>query len=188
MDRTALIPELLELFRQHGYEGVSIAHVSKATGLGKSSLYHHFPQGKEQMAMEVLAYINAGVKEFFIAPLQSDMTPAAKLEKMAENISAFYDEGRKSCIVDGLTLGDASAPFHKAIGECLEAWMDAIVDVAIEAGINKTIARERAENVLIAIEGSLVVARAMGNTAVFKRVVQTIPSLVLNGGNQFPLR
>lgn len=62
MAKEDLIPDLLELFRQQGYDGVSIAYISKSTGLGKSSLYHHFPEGKEQMAAEVLRYIQTAVK------------------------------------------------------------------------------------------------------------------------------
>jgi TetR/AcrR family transcriptional repressor of lmrAB and yxaGH operons len=54
MSRQTIVPELLELFRKFGYDGVTIARISEATGLGKASLYHHFPQGKEQMAREVL--------------------------------------------------------------------------------------------------------------------------------------
>ncbi len=63
MSRQAIVPELLELFRKSGYDGVNIARISEATGLGKASLYHQFPQGKEQMAREVLSFVDQAVND-----------------------------------------------------------------------------------------------------------------------------
>ncbi len=181
MEKVELIPELLELFRQQGYEGVSIAHVSKATGLGKSSLYHHFPDGKEQMAKEVLDYIHSAVKQNFVAPLRAEGEPREKLTEMAKVVEGFYDSGRKGCLIDGLTLGEASATFQQQVAQSLEAWIQAIADVAVEAGISKKLARERAEGSLIAIQGGLVVSRALRDYQIFKRVAKSLPRLVLDG-------
>ena len=181
MEKVELMPELLELFRQQGYEGVSIAHVSKATGLGKSSLYHHFPNGKEQMAKEVLEYIHSALKQNFLAPLKAEGEPREKLAQMAQVVESFYDCGRKGCLIDGLTIGEASDPFQIQVAQLLEAWIDAIAAVAIEAGLNKKLARERAESALIAIQGGLVVARALRNYQIFKRVAKNLPSLILEG-------
>jgi AcrR family transcriptional regulator len=44
------VPILLKLFRQFGYDGVTLSKISQATGLGKASLYHYFPGGKAEMA------------------------------------------------------------------------------------------------------------------------------------------
>lgn len=56
-----------------------------------------------------------------------------------------------------------------------------MADVACEAGVPKKRARERAENALNAIQGGLIVARALGNYHLFKRVARAIPELVLDG-------
>ena len=52
--KAEIVDRLFVVFQDHGYEGASLADLSRATGLGKSSLYHHFPGGKEQMAEAVL--------------------------------------------------------------------------------------------------------------------------------------
>ena len=49
MSRETHLPTLFQLFRQHGYDGVSLAKIAAATELGKASLYHHFPGGKAEM-------------------------------------------------------------------------------------------------------------------------------------------
>jgi TetR/AcrR family transcriptional repressor of lmrAB and yxaGH operons len=181
MERTELISELFELFREQGYEGVSIATVSKATGLGKSSLYHHFPNGKEQMVNEVLEYIESAVRKYFIEPLKESGTPEEKLTRMSKNVESFYDGGKKNCIVDGLTLGEASTPFQPVVARCVDAWISAMTDVAVKAGLSKKLARERAEGALTAIEGSLIVSRTLRNNQIFRREVRNLPRLILKG-------
>lgn len=52
-EKAQIVGRLFIVFRDHGYEGASLADLSRATKLGKSSLYHHFPRGKEQMAEAV---------------------------------------------------------------------------------------------------------------------------------------
>ena len=49
-----VVARLMKVFRREGYEGASLSRLSEATGLGRSSLYHHFPRGKEDMAAAVL--------------------------------------------------------------------------------------------------------------------------------------
>src|SRR5687767_7960924 len=48
-----LLERLTGVFRRHGYDGASLSVIAAATGLQRSSLYHRFPGGKEQMAAEV---------------------------------------------------------------------------------------------------------------------------------------
>ena len=57
-DRDRLLGIVAEVFREHGYEGASLSLIGEATGLGKGSLYHFFPSGKEEMAGAVIAHIN----------------------------------------------------------------------------------------------------------------------------------
>ncbi|MFD2271320.1 TetR/AcrR family transcriptional regulator [Undibacterium arcticum] len=49
-----MVDSIISVFRSEGYEGASLAKLSEATGLGRSSLYHHFPMGKEDMANAAL--------------------------------------------------------------------------------------------------------------------------------------
>ena len=50
LPREEVVDRLTRVFRREGYDGASLARLSEATGLGRSSLYHHFPRGKEDMA------------------------------------------------------------------------------------------------------------------------------------------
>ncbi|MGE8721974.1 TetR/AcrR family transcriptional regulator [Leptospira terpstrae] len=48
-EKVDLVPKLLELFCNHGIDGVSIRMVGETTGLGKGSIYYFFPSGKSDM-------------------------------------------------------------------------------------------------------------------------------------------
>ncbi|GAY11436.1 helix-turn-helix domain-containing protein [Pseudonocardia sp. N23] len=45
-----LIDVLVSVFRDKGFDGTAIADLAAATGLQGASLYHRFPDGKEEMA------------------------------------------------------------------------------------------------------------------------------------------
>jgi AcrR family transcriptional regulator len=47
-DREALLAVAAEVFTERGYDGTSMEHLSQASGLSKSSIYHHV-EGKEQL-------------------------------------------------------------------------------------------------------------------------------------------
>ena len=46
-ERADVLPVLVEVFREHGYDGTSLSVIGERTGLGKGSLYNFFPGGKD---------------------------------------------------------------------------------------------------------------------------------------------
>lgn len=58
-ERADVIPLIAEVFREFGFEGTSLSRITEKTALGKGSLYHFFPGGKEEMAGAVLAHVDA---------------------------------------------------------------------------------------------------------------------------------
>ena len=66
-----IVDRLFAVFRDRGFEGASLADLSRATGLGKSSLYHHFPEGKEQMAQAVLERATAVIDSEILGAAQA---------------------------------------------------------------------------------------------------------------------
>ncbi|MEH7236663.1 TetR/AcrR family transcriptional regulator [Bacillus sp. JJ1562] len=59
MDTKALIIEIAtKLFQQKGYIGVGLSEILKACNISKGSLYHHFPNGKEELLIACLQELN----------------------------------------------------------------------------------------------------------------------------------
>jgi AcrR family transcriptional regulator len=179
MSKEEAIAQLLKVFRQYGYEGATLARLSKATGLGKASLYHHFPNGKEEMAAAVLNYIDDWTATKILAPLQGSSAPVDRIRAMCKSVDEFYHRGQQACLFAVLSLGDARDLFHAHIKQALQVWIDALAQVLIEAGIERSLARQRAEDAILQIQGALVLVRGLDDTAPFERVLQRLPNDLL---------
>src|SRR5690606_10181745 len=139
--RDEVVTRVMEVVRRQGYCGASLAELSKATGLGKSSLYHYFPDGKEDMVGAVLAYLEATLEETVFAPLREPGAPVARLRRMNQALAAFYREGREACLLASLGVGDESKPFHPLVRQIFRAWIDAIASALRDGGLSRSAAR-----------------------------------------------
>lgn len=177
-----LMDRLSAVFRDVGYEGATLTILSEATGLKKASLYHRFPQGKEQMAREVLEHAGAWLKAQILAPLAGGAAPRQRIAEMIEKLDAFYSGGEQACLLNMLSSARIhEGPFTPLIRQIFEAWVDALSAVLIDAGFDDETARARAERAVILLQGSLVYSRGMGTTRPFRAFLQTFPDELLGG-------
>ena len=170
----ALLDGLVRVFQAYGYEGASVKLLAEATGLGRASLYHRFPGGKEEMALAALGRVDAVFGGYVLAPLGEAGEPAARVRRMSDRMLEFYDMGRKSCLLDTLSMGGEEA-LQRSIKDSFAALHEALGRIAHEAGASPAAARKRAERAVIELQGALVWARASGDTEPFERVMKSLP-------------
>jgi TetR/AcrR family transcriptional regulator, lmrAB and yxaGH operons repressor len=179
MDRAEAVQKIAKVFRQYGYEGATLSLISDATGLGRASLYHHFPNGKQEMAEAVLEYAGKWFAENILAPLRGEGTPAGRIALMGDRLSQFYDGGRSACLLAIFTLGESDQLFHNRVNQMLNAWIERLAVVLAEIGIPTKLARQRAEDAVIQVQGALVLVRALDSTEPFERILQQLPVRLL---------
>ncbi|HZD52674.1 MAG TPA: TetR/AcrR family transcriptional regulator [Woeseiaceae bacterium] len=173
LPKSEVLDRLMESFRKHGYDGASLATLSERTGLGKSSLYHHFPGGKEQMALEVLAHLNAALEPSFRA-VAKEPDPQRKLDQMLKSIDVLYAGGKKACLLERLAASVDRERFGAPLRATFAGWIDAMAGICRAAGLSAATARRRAEGAVVRIEGALVVAGGTGDVGVFRRTLDHI--------------
>ena len=173
-----LLERLTGVFRRHGYDGASLSVIAAATGLQRSSLYHRFPGGKEQMAAEVARGLGGHFGSQVLAPLGGDEPIEDRLAAVAQALLRFYDGGGAGCLLDVLTLGSPGPATTEALAEAAHAWIAAFAAAARQAGSAPADARRRAEDAVAAIEGGLVLARVTGDRKAFHRAVQRLGPLL----------
>lgn len=171
--RKHVIAKLAEVFRAHGYEGTSLTLITQATGLGKGSLYNLFPRGKEQMAEEVLAHIDAWFERNVFAPLRDDKTGEG-IAHMFEATDRYFESGGRVCLVGVFALGGARDTFGKKLRGYFKAWEEALAAALHRQGMAPAQAKDRAEDVVLGIQGALVLARARADTSVFSRALKRL--------------
>jgi TetR/AcrR family transcriptional repressor of lmrAB and yxaGH operons len=179
LPREEVLDRLAAAFRRDGYDGASIARLSAATGLGKASLYHYFPGGKQDMAAAVLQHLGQRFDSLILAPLRSSAAPAERLNRMILGLNEFYERGHASCVIDLFAIGAASEPLSHRLADSLDGWIGTLAAVLQEAGQDPAAARNRAEDAVIAVQGALVVSRAGGDREPFQRTLAELPGRLL---------
>ena len=175
IDDETLLNRLSDSFRDKGYDGVSIADLSAVTGLKKPSLYHRFPNGKEQMAGEVLAHAISQYEALVIAPLESQRPLPARIKLMNKNLAVFYGNGKKGCLLNALASAGGDIPsLGSQVAVAMEAWSGALAAAFEESGWTKAAAKKESLLVVSLVEGSLVVCRALNTTNAFSAALDQI--------------
>jgi AcrR family transcriptional regulator len=176
MSKQTHIPTLLKLFRQFGYEGVTLSKISQETGLGKASLYHHFPRGKAEMAAAALTHVNNWLETRILEILNRPEPPIAKFQSMCEETNQFFNQGQNSCLWAVLVMEQSSDDlFHSQISGAFSQWIEAIAKVLIDAGLDETAAKIRAEDAIICIQGALILSHGLRDFDSFQRVLDQLP-------------
>jgi TetR/AcrR family transcriptional repressor of lmrAB and yxaGH operons len=170
-ERADILPVLGEVFREHGFEGASLAIIGARTGLGKGSLYHFFPGGKEDMAAAVLAEIDSWFAIRIFKPLREEADAARAIAGMLRAVEEYFKSGQRICLVGALALNDSRDLFAPRIRSYFAAWAEALENALIRAGHGHKKARGRAEETLATIQGALVLGRALHDPAVFQRIL-----------------
>ncbi|MDX8441103.1 TetR/AcrR family transcriptional regulator [Mesorhizobium australafricanum] len=173
-DRNQLLGIVAEVFREHGYEGASLALIGKATGLGKGSLYHFFPGGKEEMASAVIAHIDGWFEDNVFAPLRDNADPRAGIEHMLEATDSYFRSGRRVCLIGAFALDESRDLFAGQIRDYFGRWVTHLAEALARGGQGPAEAIELAEETVAAIQGALTLARAANDLDVFSRALRRL--------------
>jgi len=184
LSRDELLNKLGETFRRCGYEGASMSRIAAATGLGKASLYHHFPGGKEQMAAAVLQNTTEWFEQNVFRQLEGVHPPRQRLVVMLDTLGKHYDGGAKACLPGLLALSEERELFGDAIRDFYLRWVVCLTQVCADAGLARDIAQRRAHDGVERIQGTLVLARAVDDTRVFATMAAELPDQLLAGGDR----
>jgi AcrR family transcriptional regulator len=128
------------LFARRGYSGIGLSEIADASGLGKSSLFHHF-RNKSQLYAAVTARILKRIEERLVRSLAAGGDPVARLERwlddlvdlLAENTtyarlllrSLFEDDDLPGDTPEELEGRQATAEIIGSVGSLLREGMSA---------------------------------------------------------------
>ena len=180
-ERADTLPALAEVFREYGYAGATLSLLGEASGLGKGSLYHFFPGGKEEMAAAVLAEIDGWFEQHVFAPLREGDDPKAALDAMCDEVVRYFRSGRRVCLVGALALCDARDVFAEAVKEYFVRWVKALTAALVRAGRSRSEAAALAEEAVGGIQGAIVLARALNQPEVFERALKNLRKKLQSG-------
>ena len=82
------------------------------------------------------------------------------------------------CGLEVLSLKGGSEALSVGLKGALTAWISSFAGVARRSGMTTVMARQRAEVAIAQIEGSLVLARVLGDPKPFQRTMDALPGLL----------
>jgi TetR/AcrR family transcriptional regulator, lmrAB and yxaGH operons repressor len=168
--RDNLVNTAMRLFRRQGYASTGLQQILAESGAPRGSLYHYFPGGKE--ALGAAAVERAGE---LIAAMLSELAarhpgdPAAFVSGYCATMARWMEESafQSGCPVATTILETVpqSASITGVASAVLDRWTDIIAGVFLTSTGAPDEARRRAQCVVAAMEGALILARVRQSAA-----------------------
>jgi TetR/AcrR family transcriptional regulator, lmrAB and yxaGH operons repressor len=160
--RDRLVFAATRLFRQRGYHGTGLAEILSEAGVPKGSLYHHFPDGKADLACAAATWTASEIirvidDSFRAAPdwRHGVTTFCFKMAKLFDILNSA-----DACPIFGLLF---EGPDHDHFRAHAEAAFNRITATAANhgqaLGLSPEAAQEAAETFMIGFQGSWTLAR-----------------------------
>lgn len=176
--RTRLIAAAADLFWRKGYHGVGVAEILAAAKAPKGSLYHHFPNGKPDLALAAADRTSDGMLRIIddaFGPAKDYRDGATTL---CFKLAKLFDltDHRDRCPISALIFdGPEGEAFRSRSAEVFGSWAARIEAHARRLGVPAAAAERQAEALLIAIQGGWTLARARRSSDVLRRLPGQLP-------------
>jgi TetR/AcrR family transcriptional repressor of lmrAB and yxaGH operons len=163
-----LVRTAMRLFRRQGYASTGLQQIVAESGAPKGSLYHYFPSGKEALGGAAIELAGGMVREMLSELAARHPEPKAFLRAYCRVMAGWMEESgfRSGCPVATTLLETApQSPAITATGRrAIDAWIDVVAGVLSNGGMERREARSRAQLILAAMEGALILARVRRST------------------------
>jgi AcrR family transcriptional regulator len=166
--RDRLIDTASQLFRRQGLHGTGIKQILAGADAPFSSLYHHFPGGKDQLAAEAIAtagtyYQQLAETAWSTAPDLSASLGAVFDGAAAELVATDYADACPIATI-ALEVASTSEPLRLATAQVFDAWTQAAAGRLAAAGIAGPAATDLARAIIALLEGAFILSRAAKST------------------------
>ena len=88
-----ILTKAAELFSLQGYTATGINQIIQEAGIPKGSLYHYFPEGKEQIAEQAIVYFGGVLKQATIDLFAQHSTALAAMQAYIEMVIDYFQQG-----------------------------------------------------------------------------------------------
>jgi TetR/AcrR family transcriptional repressor of lmrAB and yxaGH operons len=186
--RDRLLNGARKLLAEKGYAGMELRDVAERGMAPRGSIYHHFPGGKRQLAVEAAELEGAEIKAAIERSLE-ERGLAATLTSFGEMFRRRVKDQpeRLGCPVAAAALARPEDPALAATAtKAFQSWEAPIAGALREEGVRKADAENFAGLVVSTVEGALIRARAAGDDAPLKSAVaglrQALAALLVSAG------
>lgn len=157
-----LIRAASDLFRQRGYAGVGVAEILSAAHAPKGSLYHHFPNGKADLAMAAATWASDGMLRLIAASFEEAETFQDGARTLCHKLARLFDKSGNwdACpVTTALFDGPENTVFRDHSAHLLEGWITEVTHHATRLGADAETAQRLSEHFFVLLQGGWSLAR-----------------------------
>jgi TetR/AcrR family transcriptional regulator, lmrAB and yxaGH operons repressor len=166
--RTALVDTAALLFRRQGYAATGVNQILESADVKAGSLYHHFPNGKQELAAAVVDSVGGAIEQRLRTLLASGAPVADIVDGWIDILAAgLASDHRDGCPIEPIATEsvNASPQVREASARAFDGWSRAVADRLRADGWPDGDSRQTALAVIALIEGALILSRTAGNPA-----------------------
>lgn len=170
---SAILDAAERLAQTRGYNGFSYADIAMQLGVTKAALHYHFAS-KAVLGLALIARYHQAFGAALEAIDASTSQPRQKLQQYIGLYDSVLSNDRM-CLCGMLAAEYATLPAPmqqglKSFFDANEHWLAGVLKDGVRAGVFhfKEPVKERAQLLLGALEGAMLVARSYGNTRRFQ--------------------
>lgn len=183
MDTKSLIIDIATtLFQKKGYLGVGLNEILKGCNISKGSLYHHFPNGKEELLIACLQLMNEEITTDIEKIFKEHQTTQEALHAMIEKLVADFD---REGTLTGYTfssiiseMASLSEPVRNACSNLYTKIQGIYSNKLVEDGFSKETAHSIALMLTASIEGGMMLCLTNKTSEPLKVISQVLPNLL----------
>jgi len=178
--RDRMVRSAASLIRTRGVNATSFSEVLADSGAPRGSIYHHFPEGKEQLADDairwtserVLAHLRAGAAK----------TPSDVLQRFIDmwRQVVLASRGTAGCVVAGVAIDTDAGEAGQIdlVRSTFRSWTAVLSEQLRAVGVPAGRATSIALATLAGMEGALILCRAEGNAKPLDTVAEELLRLL----------
>ena len=172
--RKKMIVGATQLLARHGLQATSFAEVLEHTGAPRGSVYHHFPQGKDQMVGEAIDLAGA----FLVGLL--DQRAGASAVAVTEHFLAIWrgvlaqSKCGSGCAVLAVAVATDSPDLLGRAAAVFRLWRGRLAELLEQGGLARRDARRFATVLVASAEGAVVMSRAEQDMEPFETVAKLL--------------
>jgi len=183
MDTKSLIVDMAtKLFQQKGYKGVGLTEILKACNITKGGLYHHFPNGKEELLIACLQSLNEAITMDIESIFQKYQSTHEATEAMIEKLISILE---KEGTITGYTfssivseMATLSEPVRSACGALYEKIQDIFRAKLLADGFSMESAASVSLFMNASIEGAMTLCLTQQSSEPLKTIRILLPNIL----------
>jgi AcrR family transcriptional regulator len=160
--RASMVRSAASLIRSRGVNATSFSEVLTDSGAPRGSIYHHFPEGKQQLAEDAIRWTSERVLTHLRAGAPS--RPRALLERFIAmwRQVVVASGGAAGCVVAGVAVDTVvgETELMDLVRATFRSWSALLAEQLEAAGVPARRAQPIATTTLAGMEGALILCRA----------------------------